>query len=128
MPLSFRKIQISLDDMTSEIQITVYSIGMFLLITYFCRKLNRNTVLMAIIIAKFNRKTTSGCIFDYSKQFSLGNFMNLNLLKRRIYKSKGDFYLLPTVLPFHQNLMTQCSVITYKVRYFSLVIESWKVI
>lgn len=66
MHLSFRKIKISLDDMTSELQITLYSIGMFLLITFFCRKLYWNTVLMAIIIIKFIRKTTSysGYIFD----------------------------------------------------------------
>lgn len=83
---------------------------------------------MAIIIVKFNRKTMSRYIFHYAKLFSLGNFMNLNLIRGRIHKSKRDFYLLPTALPFHQHLMSQCSVITYTGRYFSLVIESWKAI
>ncbi|XP_036245433.1 methylmalonyl-CoA epimerase, mitochondrial isoform X1 [Molothrus ater] len=75
-------------------------------------------------IASFLQKNKTGGMHHICIElFSLGNLMNLNLGEGGYINLKGTFTfcLLPSL--FH-HLMNQCSVITYKGRYFSLLIES----
>lgn len=91
-----------------RLKITLYSVDMFLLTTYFCRKLYWNIMLKAIIkLSSIGKPGHILGMFLIIPRFFLGNFMKLNLLTRRMYKSKRDFPFtfcpLPPFLPASNN-------------------------